>query len=474
MSPTNLGMDPGFGPRPHAGRPGQMTAVMGSVGRAAGARVLRVARVVGGCIVEERIVEPGASVTVGPDEKATFVVQEGGLPRQFKLFERVRDGYCLNFLDAMSGRVAWAGGVGDLPLLRRRAKRIGSMFRVPLTEAGRGKIVIGETTFLFQFVVPPPARPRPRLPLSVKGGFASEIDWTLAILIALSFLFHFGLVGAMYSDWSDAVVSDDVTASLLDSWVHAPPLPVDTAEPAPDATARTPTAVATQRSQEPGPAARDRPPISAAPNARTVAQLLKEAADARIAIVGGLRGGPSIDRALSDGSGADVDLNELATRPGGFTNKEGLLSGVSPGGPIQPGRVGDWAGIRGHPTGGAPSVAGSATPVLPNFDMHELPPTVTAPVANVEAVIHKMIEPGARLCYQRGLQSNPGQAGKVVIVLKIAASGEVDLASVASNAGLSAQVASCIASVARRARFDPPDGTGATLSVPFNFVLQRL
>jgi hypothetical protein len=474
MSPTNLGMEPGPGPRRREGRPGPMTAVMRSVRGDAGRKALRVARVVGGSIVEERIVNPRESVTLGPGEKATFVVQEDGLPRKFKLIERVGDRYCLNFLDVMSGRVAWAGGVGDLAVLRRGAKRVGSMCQVPLTEAGCGKIVIGETTFLFQFVVPPPAHPRPQLPLSVKGGFASDIDWTLATIAALSFLFHFGLVGAMYSDWSDAVVSDDVTASLVDNWVRAPSLPVDTAEPASDAVSRSPTPAATQRSPEPGPLQSDRPPISAAPNARTVAELLKEAADARIAIVGGLRGGPNIDRALSDGTGADVDLNELATRSGGFTNEDGLLSGVSPGGPIQPGRVRDWADIRGHDTGGASSVAGSVTPVLPNFEMHELPPMVTAPVANVEAVIHKMIEPGARLCYQRGLQSNPGQAGKVVIVLKIAASGEVDLASVASNAGLSAQVASCIALVAQRARFDRPGGTGATLSVPFNFVLQRL
>ena len=48
----------------------------------------------------------------------------------------------------------------------------------------------------------------------------------------------------------------------------------------------------------------------------------------------------------------------------------------------------------------------------------------------------------------------------------------VDSASPASNSGLSAQVASCIATVARRAKFDPPGAAGSTIQVPFNFLKQ--
>ena len=54
-------------------------------------------------------------------------------------------------------------------------------------------------------------QPRPQLPLSVKGGLASQIDWNLTIIAAFSFLLHFGLIGAMYSDWMDPVVNDDIS-----------------------------------------------------------------------------------------------------------------------------------------------------------------------------------------------------------------------------------------------------------------------
>jgi TonB family protein len=97
---------------------------------------------------------------------------------------------------------------------------------------------------------------------------------------------------------------------------------------------------------------------------------------------------------------------------------------------------------------------------------------MSVPVANAEAVIRSQIHPGAKKCYQRGLESDPTQAGKIVILIKVAPSGEVDSATVQSNSGLSANVASCISAVARRAKFDPPGASGSQISVPFNFVKQ--
>src|SRR5207247_839109 len=75
-------------------------------------------------------------------------------------------------------------------------------------------------------VAPPPVQPRPQLPLAVKGGLASQIDWTLTIVAAFSFLLHFGIVGAMYSDWMDPIVGDDFNvAGLVDMMKNIPPPP---------------------------------------------------------------------------------------------------------------------------------------------------------------------------------------------------------------------------------------------------------
>ena len=302
MSQMNQGQRPGFGPQSQPGRPGQMTAVMRAMQQSTGPKVLRIGLVAGGRILEERIVKQRTSVTVGPSEKSMFVVQ-ANVPPQFKLFELIGSDYHLNFLDGMTGRVALATGITDLVALKGQAKRVGPAYQIRLTEEARGKVVVGETTFLFQFVAPPPVQPRPQLPLSVKGGVASQIDWNLTIIAAFSFLLHFGLIGAMYSDWMDPVVNDDITAGLLDMVQKTVPPPAETIEVPTSSASSTETAPAP--TQAPKQAA---PKQSGAPDAKVVAGLLQEADQARIAILAALNGGPNINGAMKDDNGAPVDL----------------------------------------------------------------------------------------------------------------------------------------------------------------------
>jgi len=460
------------GPQAASARPGQMTAVMRAMAQATGPKVLRIGLVAGGRILEERIVKQRTSVTVGPSEKSTFVVQ-ANLPAQFKLFELIGGDYYVNFLDGMTGRVALATGITDLVALKGQAKRVGPAYQVRLTDEARGKIIIGETTFLFQFVAPPPVQPRPQLPLSVKGGLAAQIDWSLTIIAAFSFLLHFGLVGAMYSDWMDPVINDDITAGLLEMVQKSMPPPA--VETPPEATSTAEAKETKEAPKEaPKPSSNTPAPANkpAAPSAAQVASLMNEAEKAQIAIIGALGGGANLAGTMKDDNGAPVDLNSLAGRSSGIANSTGLLSGVGGGGPIQPGKGGGLQSLHGGETGGASNTAGTATKVVPVGDVQYGGSSMSVPVNNAEAVIRSQIHPGAKRCYQRGLESDPTQAGKIVIMIKVAPSGEVDSTSVASNTGLAASVASCIASVARRAKFDPPGANGSTISVPFNFVKQ--
>ena len=60
----------------------------------------------------------------------------------------------------------------------------------------------------------------------MKSGIANDIDWTTTIIAAFSFLFHFGAVGSIYSDWMDPIVDDEVdVAALLESVKQLPPPP---------------------------------------------------------------------------------------------------------------------------------------------------------------------------------------------------------------------------------------------------------
>ena len=153
---SQMGMQPN-----NSTRPGQMTAVMRAMSVQIGPKVLRLGLVQGGRVLEERIIKQRTSVTVGANEKAMFVLQAQNLPANFKLFELIGADYYLNFIDGMNGRLALTSGITDLAALRGQAKKVGNAYQVRLTEDARGKVVIGDTTFLFQFVAPPPVQPRP-------------------------------------------------------------------------------------------------------------------------------------------------------------------------------------------------------------------------------------------------------------------------------------------------------------------------
>jgi len=449
-----------------------MTAVMRAMQQAVGPKVLRIGIVAAGRIVEERIIKQRVSVTIGSSEKAMFVIQ-APVPAQFKLFELSGGEYYLNFIDGMNGRIALPSGISELQGLKGQARRVGSGYQIRLTEDARGKVVVGETTILFQFVTPPPNQPRPRLPLSVKGGVANQIDWNLTVIAAFSFLVHFGFVGAMYSDWMDPVVNDDLSAGLLEMVQRATPPPAETIDvPSSTSTAASTAAAAAPASTSKSSGSKNS--AAQAPDAKAVSSLIGELEKTNIAILAALGGGPNIAGVMKDDNGAPVDLNGLATRQGGIANASGGLHlGAGAGGPIEPGgKAGTLQNLQGGETGGASTSAGTAAKVVPVGTVDLGASSMSVPVSNAEAVIRRDIHPGAKRCYQKGLEADPTQSGKIVVLIKVAPNGEVDSASVASNSGLSAGVASCIASVARRAKFDPPGASGSTISVPFNFVKQ--
>ncbi len=178
-----------------------------TAGCAARRRVLRVAIVQGGKVVEERLVGERHDVTVGQSAASTFAVPgPSALPRAFTLFEPAPGGgYALRFADGMDGRVALEPGSPPVPLaeLARTASRDRGAFLVPLGDRARGRVTIGDVGVLFQLVAAPPVQPRPQLPPSVRGSLVRDLDWTMTALVGLALLGHFGgaFYLAHYVDW---------------------------------------------------------------------------------------------------------------------------------------------------------------------------------------------------------------------------------------------------------------------------------
>jgi hypothetical protein len=168
-------------------------------------RILRVGIILGGKIVEEKLIRERETITLGQSTKNTFSVPTEGMPRSWPLF-LVKDGaYYLHFSDAMDGRVSDGSTVHPLPALKGQgAMRSGEGWILPLPETARGKIVLGEMTLLFQFVTAPPLQPRPHLPASVRGGLADRIDPLLAVVVAASLSVH-----GFFMFWASCIVDPD-------------------------------------------------------------------------------------------------------------------------------------------------------------------------------------------------------------------------------------------------------------------------
>jgi hypothetical protein len=443
-----------------------MTAVMRAVPQATGPKVLRIGLVQGGKVIEERVIKQRGHVTIGPSEKSMFVIPSKSIPPNFRLFELIGGEYVLNYLDGMTGRVALKTGISDLAALRGQAKRIPvgavQMYQVNLSEEARGKVVVGETTFLFQFVAPPPVQPKPQLPVSVKAGFADDIDWTTTIIAAFSFLFHFGAVGSIYSDWMDPVVNEDVFVDQLIEQMKNIPRPVVEA------------AVEAPKS---GGGGGQKGAGSARMGDAKASQISSDLERMELAMLGVLNSDGSATQGVLDRGDVPTGLLDGAGASAagiGAGGPAGLNMGGGSGGPLRPGATGGGGlGQIGNTGSSGPATAGSTVKVKGPVGNAQVGGAAVSGgnVANASSVVAGMAA-GFRRCYNRGLAENPEMKGSVRITARIGPNGEVLSASPSGGGGLSGGVVSCVAARVSSAQFSPPDGGGATIVIPVTFVSQ--
>jgi hypothetical protein len=459
-------------------QPGHMTAVMRAV-TTSGPKVLRIGVVVGGRVIEERIIKQRAHVTVGPGEKNMFVTRGGEVPANFRLFEIVNSDYCLSFVESMKGRVVLLGGMYELEQLRPQAKKSSQgAYQVRLTEDARGKVTIGDTTFLFQFVAPPPSQPRPQLPVSVTRG-ATGVDWPTTVIAAFSFLVHFCAIGAMYSDWLDPVVDYEVNVGALVETVKNLPAPPPVEEPQEQAPQEEDKKEAAPEPKKEAP--QDKPQPSAEQPGKqhiskaAAAALSNELETLEMATLAALSGtGPATANVLRSGEVPTSALDAAAASEAGVSAGDpgGLKLGGA-GGTIRPGTAG--GGLASIGTATKSVEAGSGTQAVvkgPKGDASVGSANVAGGnVSNAARVVASM-RAGFRACYNRGLASNPDIQGKIMLNIKVGPTGQVLGVSNTTSGSLPSEVVSCVEARAKAAQFSPPEGGVAVVQVPVSFVKQ--
>ncbi len=442
---------------------------------ATGPKVLRIGLVQGGRVLEERIIKDRTHVTVGPSEKSMFVLATKSLPSTFKLFELVGNDYVLNFLDSMSGRVALPTGISDLAHLKGQARKASSgAYQVRLTEDARGKVVIGDTTFLFQFVAPPPVQPKPQLPVAVTRG-TSGIDWRTTIIAAFAFLAHFMAIGAMYSDWLDPVVDEETSlAGLVDTLDQLPP-PPPPEEQAPEEKGEEKAAEAPKEAPKAAPSSTPSKAADAGGGKMSAAQkaaLSSELDQLSMSMLGALASnGPATQGVLRAGDVPTGALDAAAASDAGVGVGGSLKLGTGAGGAIKPGQ-GSGLGSIGTAGRGAPGGTGTATEVKgPQGSANVSSSMAAGSVSNANSVVAGM-RAGFRRCYQKALAENPDIEGGVRLMIKVGPGGEVSGVTATPSGNLPASVVSCVQARARSGQFAPPDGGSAVVQVPVTFVKQ--
>lgn len=432
----------------------------------AGRRHLRVGIVQGPRIVEERVVRAAETVTIGARAGCMFVLPPDVLARPWRLFEHRRGRFVLRLGPGMSARVAAAGQITAFePPEASEGPRA-----IVLADGARGKVMLADTTILFQLVRPPAAQPRPQLPVSVRRRVLGDLDGVFAAFLAASFLLHLVMVVYLrHVDWPRRPALDELPDRFVQMVRRPRPAPVG---PRPVATpsskpAAKPLAAARPKATTPPAAAK--PQQSAEDRHAALQKQVQNMGMLRLLTTVGEgksltddllnRGAPdqAVDEAFKHLGGVAVatsdDLNNLRRATAGS------------------GKIATPADLRG---GARIADAARAAPVGEREVKTSLqvdPPVIEEGHADAAAIAREMRSrrKAVSACYERALKQQPTLAGKLVVRFSLAAAGTVTAVELDEDTLGAPEVFACIRATALRWRFPPLAEGTAVLSFPFVF-----
>jgi outer membrane biosynthesis protein TonB len=449
-------------------------------------RILRVGIIQNGQVVEERIFRSREAVTAGQGLKNSFVVASSAFPASLTLFEVKGGKYHLRVTSAMQGRVALGDGMLDLANIATSGKgqKAGDAWSVEIPDSSRGKVSLGDTTLLFQFVAPPPLKVLPQLPANMRGNLltflatAASVDAVYLSSFALSFLLQAGsilyAVNFVPPPARDAAMKE-MTERIIKIIANVePPKPKEEEVPTevdPDAEADK----AEEKTPEAKPEPEAKPAQEAPPRSqeeiRAAAAVRVKQESALSALFNSDSGaGPAlgISESMSSKRADEVIANQKLAGDGtGIASKSGLGGSDGASGSVKRGGV-DVSGSSSVGSATADRVGGTtAAKVKPRLraEAESMAGSGSLSKDKIREVIDRRKKDIER-CYERELAKDPGLKGRLEIRWTIGEEGTVTQADVGEN-DLGSAVANCSKGVVRRWRFAKPEGGSITLSKVF-------
>jgi TonB family protein len=409
---------------------GAITAAMRAARVDVRAHALRVARVERGRIVEERVLRETKTL-----EGARLV--------------RAGERWMIELAEGATARVADAEGV----------RTCGGGLSFALANDARGRLVVGEVTYLFQVVVPAPRSTAP-LPLSVLAR-AERVDLRFAAVAAVSLLVHFGFVGAVQADFMDPTVDDAQESARLIVQATSRPFVVQeekATEPNPEPSLPTsePPTAAKPAAVDAQSATATTAPVGPGRPAPASLDALNGTLDAlTLATLGSMqKGGPpkpdptttapdgALDEVAKKQGGTELDGPALKTAPGGAgpiaaVNKPGWNVGETKIKPLEP-----------------PKAAPSAEPTVKPSEPLVLPPGGDPP-EDVDSTIARN-RWRFRACYAKELAARPDAAGTVKVKVSVADDGTTADVTILSS-DFSSTLNACMQSAFTAMKFKPAE-----------------
>jgi len=453
-----------------------------------GGKILRIGVIHGGRIIEERLLRKSESITVGDSPKSTFILpfSEASSPKLFPLFPYKGDGYQLAFTDSMSGKVSVGAEVLDLQdfVKSGKAKKHGSTYVMPLGTDMKGKVQIGEATFLFQFISAPPIPPKPKLPASIRNGWVKGIDWPFVIIFSISFFVH----AAIFGYASTQPVPKKLTLEKLpERFAQFIVEEMPKEEKAPEVKEGEGDTVAkkeeNKKSEQEEQVAEEEnageqrqltPEEEAEQAAKRRAEIAKKVAgmglNAMLTSKG--PGGENVMAAVGDalaegGRFGDIDDTMSGITGVGVMAKSAEKSRIGGGGGGPQSKDIDKVGVSGG--GGKAKMEGRQEEKIRGQVKTGAGMDIDGSLDSsaVKNVVNRNIK-AIYFCYESELRLNPKLEGKVTVEFTIARTGTVTDARVISSTLHSAKVEGCMIKTIKRWRFPRPDDE-AIIAYPFVF-----
>ena len=446
--------------------------------------VLRVGVVRDRKVVEERLVTFGEPVTIGSLESNLFTLSDlgEGFSGRYELFEFRNGAYYLHFNKHVNGKIQMGQEGKELSELRdggsvsgQRSVEKRGEHQLSLSELSKGKIEIGEYSFLFQFVSTPAVVVQQKKEVEVAGGLVEDDA------IFLSFLGFFGVVAAGLIWWiaiqpKPELLDQDEIEELLAEYLDLEEVeeeePTDADEDADedldapvdpnkvDPKKAEPEEVEEKPSEKPTPKETEEVAKKATASANMSDSDRAAAQDAvsksflfqAIGTVG--EGSGVVTSAFGGEGGENVDLDQVLD---GVTDGQMAVNDAQmtvKGAMDKSGKATTKVGVVSAEGKGGSSVAGSGPKTVAPKSVAKIQKIDTAMgecADGINKTVRKYLSQ-VKTCHDISLKSNPSVAGRVEIEIEIM-DGKVSVTNMIKNTTGDSKVGSCIEKKIRRWKF---------------------